>query len=200
MSSGDIQILIKAGGFGPSTAGHSHSDVLSFVCRRGPAWWLVDSGTYTYMDPAWRDRFRGSAAHNTIRIDGQDQAKPIGPFRWANPPAVQIHDWSSTEDRDLLDAECRYSGFSHRRRFEFRKPNILVVLDHVEGPPGEHLVEQFWHAANEDTFTRMAFSHPAQPVEVWHSCVFGTKEPASARCVIYRGSLPLELTATISFG
>ena len=200
ISSGDIQIIIKAGGFGPSTAGHSHSDVLSFVCRHGPAWWLVDSGTYTYMDPVWRDRFRGSAAHNTIRINGQDQATPAGPYRLANPPAVQIHDWSSTADRDFLDAECRYSGFSHRRRFGFRKPDVLVVSDQIEGPPGEHLIEQFWHAASEEIFTRMTFSHPTQPVEAWHSEEFGSKHPAAARCAVCRGSLPVELTATISFG
>ena len=28
---------------------------------------LIDPGTYTYVgDPAWRNRFRGTAAHNTI--------------------------------------------------------------------------------------------------------------------------------------
>jgi hypothetical protein len=199
MAAGDVQILIKAGGFGPSTAGHSHSDVLSFVCRRGAEWLLVDSGTYSYLDPVWRDRFRGSAAHNTIRIDGKDQAAPESPFRWGNRPEVRIGNWATGPERDFLEAECRYAGFVHRRRFEFRKPDLLLVVDEVEGPAGEHLVEQFWHAANESVFAGMAFSQPAEAREAWHSSVYGSKEPGAAKCVSYRGVLPVSLTTTIRF-
>jgi hypothetical protein len=199
MAADDIQIIVKAGGLGPGSAGHSHSDVLSFVCRRGANWWLVDSGTYSYLDPEWRGRFRGSAAHNTIRVDGKDQAMQVGPFRWANRPEVRILDWSSTEERDSLDAECRYSGFIHRRQFVFLKPDVLFVLDRVEGPPGEHLVEQFWHAAHEDTFAWMVFSHHAEAIEAWHSEVFGSKCAAPGRLVTYCGSLPILLAAAASF-
>jgi Heparinase II/III-like protein/Heparinase II/III N-terminus len=199
MAAGNIQIIVKAGGFGPGSAGHSHSDVLSFVCRRGAQWWLVDSGTYSYLDPEWRDRFRGSAAHNTIRVDGKNQATLVGPFRWAGPPEARILEWSSTEDRDSLDAECRYSGFVHRRRIVFLKPDVLFVLDRVEGPPGEHLVDQFWHAAHTDTFTQMAFSHESAAIEIWHSEVFGSKYAAPGRLVTFRGSLPIVLAAAISF-
>jgi Heparinase II/III-like protein/Heparinase II/III N-terminus len=199
MAAEDIQIVVKAGGFGPGSAGHSHSDVLSLVCRRGPNWWLVDSGTYSYLDPEWRDHFRGSAAHNTIRIDGNDQATPTGPFRWVGRPEVRILQWSSTNEGDSLDAECRYSNFVHRRRFVFLKPAVLFVLDLVDGPPGEHLVEQFWHAAHPDTFTQMAFSHESQTIETWHSEVFGSKYPAPGRLVTYRGPLPIMLAAAISF-
>jgi hypothetical protein len=199
MAAEDIQIIVKAGGFGPGSAGHSHSDVLSFVCRRGPNWWLVDSGTYSYLDPEWRNRFRGSAAHNTIRIDGHDQATPAGPFRWAGRPEVRILGCFSTNERDSLDAECRYSNFVHRRRFLFLKPDVLFVLDQVEGPPGEHLLEQFWHATHPDTFTQMAFSHESQTIETWHSEVFGNKYPAPGRLVTYRGSLPVMLAVAISF-
>jgi hypothetical protein len=199
MAAEDIHIIAKAGGFAPGSAGHSHSDVLSFVCRRGPNWWLVDSGTYTYLDPEWRDRFRGSAAHNTIRIDGKDQATPAGPFRWSNPPQARILDWSSTKERDSLTAECRYSGFVHRRRFLFLKPDVLFVLDYVGGSAEEHLVEQFWHAAHPSTFRQMAFSHASQPIETWHSEIFGSKHSTPGRLVTYRGSLPVTLAAAISF-
>jgi hypothetical protein len=200
MAAAGVLLIIKAGGFGPSTSGHSHSDALSFVCRLGSSDLLVDSGTYTYVsDPVWRDRFRGSAAHNTIRIDGKDQATPAGPFGWEGRPAVHIHEWVSTDERDLLDAECRYSGFRHRRRFLFIKPNLLFVLDQVDGAPGEHFVEQFWHTANGDTFSRIAFSHPSEAVEAWHSSVFGSKHAAEARRCIYRGPLPVMLAAAISF-
>jgi len=201
MTAGDVQIVAKAGGFGPHTAGHSHSDVLSFVCRRGTRELLIDPGTYTYVAGAeWRDRFRGSAAHNTIRIDGADQAEATGPFRWRGLPEVSVRDWISTPDRDSLDAHCRYAGFLHRRRWVFLKPDLLLIFDQVEGPAGEHLVEQFWHAGdNPDTFDYLAFSRPAEFVPAWRSRVFGSKESAPARCVTYRGTLPVSLAAAVSF-
>lgn len=201
MTAGDVQIVAKAGGFGPHSAGHSHSDVLSFVCRRGTRALLIDPGTYTYMAGAdWRDRFRGSAAHNTIRIDRADQAHAAGPFRWHGLPEVGIRDWISTPDRDSLDAHCRYGGFLHRRRWLFLKPDLLLVLDQVEGPGGEHLIEQFWHASDSpNAFDHLAFSRPAEFVPAWRSRVFGSKESAPARCVTYRGTLPVSLAAAISF-
>lgn len=202
MTAGDVQIVAKAGGFGPRSAGHSHSDVLSFVCRRGSRELLIDPGTFTYVaDAEWRDRFRGSASHNTIRIDGADQAEPAGPFRWRGLPDAKIREWISKPDRDLLDAHCRYAGFVHRRRWIFLKQqHLLLILDQVEGPSGDHQVEQFWHAGDStETFDQMAFSRPAEFVPAWRSRVFGSKESAAARCVTYRGPLPVSLAAAVSF-
>ena len=202
MTSEDVHIVAKAGGFGPQNGGHSHSDVLSFVCRTGSRELLVDPGTYTYVAGAeWRERFRGSAAHNTIRIDGLDQARPTGPFRWDGLPEVEVRDWVSRPDSDTLDAHCSYAGFLHRRRWVFLKqPLLLLILDQVEGPAGEHQVEQFWHGSDmSETFDRLAFSRPADFVPAWRSRVFGSKETAAARCVTYRGPLPVALAAAISF-
>ena len=201
MAAGDVQIVVKAGGFGPATAGHSHSDALSLVCRHGTAEVLVDSGTYTYVaDPKSRDRFRGSGAHNTIRIDGRDQAIPAGPFRWEGRPEVRIRQWTTSAERDFLDAECAAFGFRHRRQVLFVKPGLLLVLDRVEGPEGDHLVEQFWHAATPEVLERMAFSHPAKPADSWRSVVYGSKEESWGRCAEYRGTLPVTMAAVVSFG
>jgi uncharacterized heparinase superfamily protein len=83
MTCGDTHAMIDAGPFGALHAGHSHSDTLSMVLRSGNADILIDPGTYTYTgEPEWRDWFRGTRAHNTICIDGRDQAVPRGPFRW----------------------------------------------------------------------------------------------------------------------
>ena len=80
MVSDDVQVVIKAGPFGEGSGGHSHSDVLSLTARVGCREVLIDPGTFTYVaDPAERNRFRGSAAHNTVRIDGRDQAVPAVP-------------------------------------------------------------------------------------------------------------------------
>jgi len=140
------QVLVDAGPFAPMSAGHSHSDTLSVLVFAAGQELLTDPGTYTYVgDAVWRERFRGSAAHNTVRIDGIDQATPAGPFSWRNPPIVEILAWESNENFDEIDAVCSYAGFRHRRRVRLHKPGRLWILDEIKGPPGEHDVEQFWH-------------------------------------------------------
>jgi hypothetical protein len=204
MTAGDVQIVIKAGPFGEGSGGHSHSDVLSLVARLGDREIQIDPGTYTYIaDPVERNRFRGSAAHNTVRIDGRDQAIPAGPFRWNQKPAVAIHQWTSSDRRDFLDASCACAGFTHRRRVVFRKPDLVVVLDTVDSAdgPGEHRLEQFWHlAAAEDAF-RLSFSAPpgtqVENVEGWRSRAFAAKEPSPVLCVKRLGPLPCAMAAVL---
>jgi hypothetical protein len=198
MVSGDLQVVVKAGPFGEGSGGHSHADVLSLVARIGPREVLIDPGTYTYVaDPAERDRYRGSAAHNTLRIDGRDQALPAGPFRWAEKPAVAIRAWTSSPEADCLDASCAYAGFTHRRQIRFVKSGYVVVLDSVDGPAGEHLLEQFWHPGAAADADRLAFSAPAERLSGWRSRAFGAREPAPVLRVSYRGPLPAQMAAVL---
>jgi hypothetical protein len=147
LTSHDIRITFDAGPFGWAGAGHSHSDTLSLTVTVGEEEILIDAGTYTYVgEPAWRDWFRGSAAHNTIRLDGKDQARPSGPFRWLEKPVVGIESWESGDDHDAIVATCRYNSVTHRRRVIFDKSNRRVLVeDEVEGDTAEHRIEQFWH-------------------------------------------------------
>jgi hypothetical protein len=198
MTHGETQIVIKAGGFGEGSGGHSHADVLSLVARIADREVLIDPGTYTYLaDPAERNAFRGTAAHNTVRIDGRDQAIPAGPFRWEGKPAVEIAAWTTSPERDFLDASCSYGGFRHRRRVSFEKPATLAVRDTIEGPPGTHRIEAFWHLGTEGDAARFAFNAPAEPVQTWRSRALCAREPAVALRVAVSGELPLELETTI---
>jgi hypothetical protein len=202
MTAGDAHIVIKAGPFGEGSGGHSHSDVLSLVARLGDREILIDPGTYTYVaDAAERNRFRGSAAHNTVRVDVRDQAIPAGPFRWTGKPAAAIRQWTSSASRDFLDASCTYAGFTHRRRVVFLKPDLLVVLDTVlhtaEGGVGDRMLEQFWHLAASQDAARLSFSAPAEMTEGWRSRVFASKEPSPVLCVKRRGPLPVAMAAVL---
>lgn len=148
LASGDIQIAFDAGPFGWAGAGHSHSDTLSVTVCAGEEEILVDAGTYTYVgDRAWRGWFRGSAAHNTIRVDGKDQAQGVGPFRWTDKPEVAVELWESDADRDRIVAVCKYAGILHRRSLLFEKSaGRLVIDDEIEGTAAsERQIEQFWH-------------------------------------------------------
>jgi hypothetical protein len=135
---GNLHLIADAGPFGPAAAGHSHSDTLSLVLRVGQEELLIDSGTFTYLgDTVERDCFRSSAAHNTVRAGGLDQATAIGPFQWVDKPQVRVID----RGEHFLEAECVARGFTHRRRFELGTED-LVIIDDVKGPAP---IEQFWH-------------------------------------------------------
>jgi heparinase II/III-like protein len=143
MRAGAAHCIVDAGSLGPFRAGHGHADALSIVARAGGQDLLIDPGTFSYSDAHWRDVFRGTAAHNTVRLNQLDQADPAGSFGWRNLPEVTLREWHTDESADFMDAECRARGFRHRRRVFFVKPEFLFVLDDIEG--GQIGAEQFWH-------------------------------------------------------
>jgi hypothetical protein len=198
MCSGASQVIVTAGSFGPWSAGHAHSGVLSILARSGDLEILIDPGTHTYTaDPRWRHWFRSTEAHNTVRIDGRDQAVPAGPFRWKNPPAVEILSWETDADCDILDAQCSYRGFTHRRRVEFRKPDLILVTDQIAGPPGAHDVEQLWHLGSREVRSRLTVTGDAELTNSWRSATFGEKHVAPMLRVYRRTQLPLLMEARI---
>jgi hypothetical protein len=218
LAGGQTQVIVDAGGFGPGSGGHSHSDTLSLVARHGEREILIDPGTYTYVgEPDWRAWFRGTAAHNTLRVDGRDQATPAGPFRWTNPPRVAAGEWRSDARRDLIDGRCEFAGFVHRRRVWLRKTDsLLLILDELSGPEGEHLVEQFWHPG--EPCVRLSprrfrigdcaclIVGPLGVAEFgfggqhgWRSPLPGVKLEAPVIVVRWRGRLPVRLRAAVRF-
>ncbi len=212
MRADDIRVLFDAGPFGPWSGGHSHSDTLSLIANAGEAEILIDPGTYTYLgDPAWRDRFRGSAAHNTIRVNGRDQADLAGPFRWLNKPQVKVLSWETGPELDRVEAECSYAGIRHRRLVSFAKPErLLTITDTVEGGSAECLIEQFWHpggTAVEIGHGQWCLSGRAvltvdrdaayEILEDWRSDAPASKRPAPAIRVWVKAPLPVQLKTTL---
>jgi len=201
MHDAGAHIVADAGPFGPWGAGHSHSDTLSLVVRYNAEDILIDPGTFTYVgDRELRNWFRGSAAHNTIRVDGRDQAIPANPFRWEEKPRVVVHEWFSSGDRDRLDAECAFGPFTHRRVMQFIRGLALLILDEVRGAAGEHEIEQWWHLGSEAAGARLVTEPDARQVESWRSCAFAERHAAPAMLVVRRGPLPLRAGAIVLLG
>ncbi|MEP7351640.1 MAG: alginate lyase family protein [Acidobacteriota bacterium] len=194
-------VILDAGNFGAGSAGHSHADTLSMVAFVDGRELLIDPGTFTYIsDPAARQRFRGTAAHNTVSIDSLEQAVPQGPFRWTTPPQVELLHWDSTDSCDILDACCRYGGFTHRRSVVFQKPGILVVLDRVTGPAGSHRIEQGWLVPEGTEGSDFLATIPiasAEPAE--RSQALGSRQAATRWVARYEGELPANMVAVIHF-
>ncbi|MGI8962443.1 MAG: alginate lyase family protein [Bryobacteraceae bacterium] len=191
------RVVFDAGLFGPGPAGHSHSDSLGIVATGGDTPILVDSGTYTYVEDQWRNAFRGSSSHNTVRVDRRDQAIPLEPFRWSNPPAVALITSVMNTAGDAILGECKYGGITHRRFVTFVKPNFVFILDCIAGPPGDHELEQFWHLASSEVRNRVSLASPAEECETWHSPVFGEKRLAPSLIVRKIATLPAHFAAAL---
>jgi len=150
----EVRAVVDAGPLGfLSIAGHGHADCLSVTLSVRGREQLVDPGTYVYhSDRRWRDYFRGTAAHNTVRIDGEDQSVIGGPFLWTARAEATVERFERTDEHDRLIAS--HDGYlrladpvRHRREVRFAKADdLLEIVDRIEGS-GRHLVERFWHFA-----------------------------------------------------
>jgi len=125
---------------------HGHSDLLSFVLAVRGKPFVVDIGSYTYTeDKALHDYFRGTAGHNTVTVDGQDQCGLGGTWTLKKHPRCWVKDWrtSATEDA-VCGAHDGYWPLVHERRIVFKKhanPTIQVT-DTIEGNESHKIVSR----------------------------------------------------------
>ena len=120
----DCHLVFDAGPLGYlGTAAHGHADALSFCLAVAGEWWLVDPGTYAYHSaPEWRSYFRGTAAHNTIRVNQQDQSQIAGPFMWHKKANARINELSEVlEVQKVAASHNGYNdlGVTHSREIRF---------------------------------------------------------------------------------
>jgi hypothetical protein len=146
------QLMIDAGPQGTGNAGHGHADALSLRFSLDRHRFLIDPGTYCYIsDGEDRHQFRGTGAHNTLRVDKLDQAVPEGPFAWSSIPRVKTETWVNGQTFDFFvgnhDGYRRLPDPVLHRRFVFHvRGGSWFVRDVAEGR-GSHQLETFWHFA-----------------------------------------------------
>jgi hypothetical protein len=144
------QIVIDAGPLGAMRAGHGHADALSVKYSAHGRPCLIDSGSFCYMSSGdERNSFRGTGAHNTLRIDELDQAVPDGPFAWKELPSVRAESWIAGETFTYFSGShtgyLRLSDPVLHRRFVFHlDKGFWMVRDTAEGKTA-HVLETFWH-------------------------------------------------------
>jgi hypothetical protein len=180
MTSDRSQFFIDAGPQGALTAGHGHADALSIQLITNGRPVLIDPGTFCYVCPE-RDRFRGTAAHNTLQVDGRDQAQPNGPFAWTGMPETTVDRWHSGETFDFFAGHHNgYAPVMHHRWVFGLKNKFWLVRDLVTGA-GRHRIDIHWHFLDDRDLTILpsAGHNWSRSVEPWDwSPVYGRKEPA----------------------
>ena len=107
-----------------------------------------------------RDQFRGTAAHNTLQLDGRNQSEPKGPFAWKRFTQAKAEVWIAGQTFDLFVGT--HDGYSrlgnpaiHRRWVFFRKPKFWLVRDFMLGS-GQHQLDIRWHPNPDLSFTKPA--------------------------------------------
>ncbi len=151
----DMHAVLDAGEVGLKGLGaHAHNDTLSVVLQAAGRDLVVDPGVGAYTpDRALRDRFRSTAAHATVRVDGQEiNPLPDRPFELPGIDAPRILRFDSRGGFDMVEAE--HSGYMrladpvlHRRVLLLnKKERRFVIEDHLEGRE-THRLEWFFPLA-----------------------------------------------------
>lgn len=133
-----IVALLDVGQVGPRhQPGHAHADTLSFELSIDHVRVFVNSGTSEYGIGPERSRQRGTAAHNTVTVDGCDSSEVWGGFRVARraePKELSIEQ----SDRDVR-ITCSHDGYRrlpgrvvHTRQWHFAT-SCLIIKDEFSG-------------------------------------------------------------------
>jgi hypothetical protein len=98
--------------------------------------------------PEWRSYFRSTRAHNTVAIDGRDQAETGGTFRWKTRLSTRML-CDPSFPREYLEAEQDgYQrlphGVIHRRRLLHIPGEYWIVVDDFSGY-GQHTFDFHYH-------------------------------------------------------
>ena len=150
----EVRIVADAGALGYlSIAAHGHADALAFTLSVGGRPFLVDSGTFAYhTEQAWRHYFRGTSAHNTVVVDGEDQSLFAGAFLWLQHAEVTVEEFMCSPGLQMLIA--RHDGYRrladpvrHRRSWRYDPAGATLSVCDELLCAGTHTAEIFWHFA-----------------------------------------------------
>lgn len=176
---GDLYAIVRCGDVGRhGRGGHGHNDQLSFelACRGGPL--VVDPGSYLYTpDPVERNRFRSTAYHATLQVDGaeQNELRSDDLFLMADRARAERLTWDKTS------FEGRHRGFPeavHTRRIDLDDDG-LRISDTVSSPVAHELQWTFPlapHAENDLDVRGEGLDFQSE--DGWYSPRYGVREPA----------------------
>lgn len=146
-------LVFDAGPFGmPGLSHHGHADSLSFEAHLPDCRFLVDPGGFSYVDRDAHSFARSTAAHNTIRVDGQNSTAVSDLFDFGRGARAELTGMERISGGLVLSGQhdgYAHTGSSviHRRGLVWLNESFffLLVADRLEGV-GHHNVEAFFHA------------------------------------------------------
>lgn len=133
MESGDAVVIADVGQVGPDyQPGHAHADTLAFELAVKGKRVLVNSGTSTYETGVERLRQRGTAAHNTVCVDGKDSSEVWSAFRVAR--RARPLEVSADQDGSKVWLQASHDGYrrlpgrvTHGRRWSLATGQLEIA-------------------------------------------------------------------------
>ncbi len=143
------EMVVDVGNIGPDyIPGHAHSDTFNFELRVFGKPLIVDTGISTYETNARRAYERGTAAHNTVVVDGLEQSEVWASFRVARRAKIV----NLYEENGVVEAThngYRRIGVLHTRKFRTDQKQIVIV-DRLQSHKVHEAVAYLHFAANMD--------------------------------------------------
>ena len=169
---GPAVLLVDMAAIGPDyLPGHAHADTLSFEMSLFGQRLFVNSGSSLYGIGPERLRQRGTAAHNTVTVEGQDSSEVWSGFRVAR--RARISSVEASENQGIMTASASHDGYTrlkggpiHSRRWVL-STSALTIEDRLTT---HHNAEARYHlhpdvSFNEDGMLILPDGH----IVHWHS-------------------------------
>ena len=135
---GNAVLLVDRAAVGPDyIPGHAHADSLSFELSLFGQRVVVNSGTSVYGTGSDRQQERGTAAHSTVVVDGENSSEVWGGFRVAR--RARIVDYFTEQEQNLIYLSACHNGYArlhgkpkHCREWRL-EDGCLTICDRVSG-------------------------------------------------------------------
>ncbi len=130
---------------------HGHLDALSFTLSVAGKEIFIDTGTYLYHNSGkWREYFRSTAAHNTIRLNQTDLSEQTGDFMFGKPYRITENTLQKDDDHITWkaghDAYLKKTPFAKiEREVEWRKQDKEFKITDCVNARDQSLIELFFH-------------------------------------------------------
>ena len=195
--------------------GHGHYDMLNVeIAARGKSL-IIDPGRYTYSEhpPNLRHWFKGTAAHNTVCIDGLDQVgyrrgKPKKPL----PQARLIERWSAP-GFDFLCGTAQSPCYEviHTRRIFYIADEYWIISDSLAGERPHrfdlrfHLAPEAWESVRivgntvctPDLALIFSRGNSLQIEPGWFAPLYGVKQKAPVVSAVVEGKSCAEFVTVV---
>ena len=145
LKQGPFRLIFDTAPLGPDyLLGHAHCDMLSVLLdfKGRPIW--TDTAVFEYEEGERRRYSRGTSAHNTVVLDGLEQAEIWKSFRVGRrcyPTGLLFQDHAVTCSHTGFDILRK--GLAHTRTVRLNDAGFEII-DRVEGS-GKHSYRAFFH-------------------------------------------------------
>lgn len=215
-SSEKAWLMLDAGPGGPEyLMAHAHADIFSYELSLGGYRFIVDTGVYGYGSDDMRDYVRGTAAHNTVEVDGTDQIECWDRFRVARRAAPHSVVWTSRPHG--VEFEGIYSGYEaligndiqHTRRLVLDEAARTITFeDKVEGTGSHQIASRIhlhpevavrneagtWMLSRDGVTCTLVTDGPqVQRVSGWYCPRFGVRKKNDVFVLRHDGALPTRM-------